>query len=62
MLQPDRVFTMHLERWYKKYFGGSLIIESRGFSEDVKCIFGFTDKFFFVACDDWNHIPMEGLG
>ena len=31
-------------------------------SKSVKCVFGFTEKFFHVAHDDMNHIPMKGLG
>ena len=32
------------------------------FSEGVKCVLGFTDKFFRVSHDDLNHVLMEGLG
>ena len=32
------------------------------FSRGVKCVFVFTKKFFCVARDDLNHVPMEVLG
>ena len=32
------------------------------FSEGVECVFGFTEKCFSIACDDLNHVPIEGLG
>ena len=32
------------------------------FSEGVKCVFSSTEKLFYVASDDLNHVPMEGLG
>ena len=32
------------------------------FSEGVKFVFGFTDKFFCVDYDKFNHVLMEGLG
>ena len=28
------------------------------FSEVVKCVFVFTEKFFRVDCNEFNHIPM----
>ena len=40
--------------------------ESVGFLNCVKCyesvksVFGFTKKFFCVACNDFNHITTEG--
>ena len=32
------------------------------FSESVMFVFGFIKKCFCVACNDANHVPMEGLG
>ena len=32
------------------------------FSEGVKCVLGFTDKYFCVSRDELNHVPMGGLG
>ena len=31
------------------------------FSEVVECVFGFTGKFFCVAHNDLDHVPMEDL-
>ena len=32
------------------------------FSEGVKCVFAFTEKWYPVNCYDLNNSPMEGLG
>ena len=62
VLQPDCIFNMHLECYYLKALRGSYILELRGFSEDGKFICGFTNKCFCVVDNDWNHVPIEGLG
>ena len=44
---------------YWRYLG---LLNRATFPRSVKCIFGFTEKFFHLARDDLNHVPMEGLG
>ena len=32
------------------------------FFEGVECVFGFINKYFHVAHDNLDHLPMKGLG
>ena len=40
----------------------SVFLNQVTYPEGVKCVFGFNEKCFHVACNDLNHVPLEGLG
>ena len=52
---------MYLEWYYKNLFEVAELLNLMTFTEDVKCIFGYTKKCLDVAHNNWNHVLMEGL-